>query len=380
MKGFSVEENSSVYGAKMKVIGVGGGGGNMINHMIREGFVYDKVELIVANTDAQALDKSEAKTRIQLGETKVKGLGAGGKPEVGKESAEESYDEIKNQLDYADIVFIGSGFGGGTGTGAAPVVARAAKENKSLTIGIVTTPFAFEGLKRMKQAKAGIEELKKECDSIIVIPNEKLLSLVNPKEAGIKDCFKLVDNVLMRAVNGMVSVIMNSGKSDVNVDFADVKTVMSHRGIAIMGVGVSEGDEAVNEALKDALQSPLLDDISIDGAMGVLVHFRINTKCSLLEISKAMTMVQAAASDEADIIFGTTTDESIENNRVEVTLIATGFEPPKAGEKDDGGKEELHDFRKDFIKKMRAASGSDFTSDDYDEMDREPAYTRNRMD
>ena len=380
MKCFSVEENSSVYGAKMKVIGVGGGGGNMINHMIREGFVYDKVELIVANTDAQALDKSEAKTRIQLGETKVKGLGAGGKPEVGKESAEESYDEIKNQLDYADIVFIGSGFGGGTGTGAAPVVARAAKENKSLTIGIVTTPFAFEGLKRMKQAKAGIEELKKECDSIIVIPNEKLLSLVNPKEAGIKDCFKLVDNVLMRAVNGMVSVIMNSGKSDVNVDFADVKTVMSHRGIAIMGVGVSEGDEAVNEALKDALQSPLLDDISIDGAMGVLVHFRINTKCSLLEISKAMTMVQAAASDEADIIFGTTTDESIENNRVEVTLIATGFEPPKAGEKDDGGKEEPHDFRKDFIKKMRAASGSDFTSDDYDEMDREPAYTRNRMD
>ncbi|WP_281530296.1 cell division protein FtsZ [Campylobacter hominis] len=380
MKGFSVEENSSVYGAKMKVIGVGGGGGNMINHMIREGFVYDKVELIVANTDAQALDKSEAKTRIQLGETKVKGLGAGGKPEVGKESAEESYDEIKNQLDYADIVFIGSGFGGGTGTGAAPVVARAAKENKSLTIGIVTTPFAFEGLKRMKQAKAGIEELKKECDSIIVIPNEKLLSLVNPKEAGIKDCFKLVDNVLMRAVNGMVSVIMNSGKSDVNVDFADVKTVMSHRGIAIMGVGVSEGDEAVNEALKDALQSPLLDDISIDGAMGVLVHFRINTKCSLLEISKAMTMVQAAASDEADIIFGTTTDESIENNRVEVTLIATGFESPKAGEKDDGGKEEPHDFRKDFIKKMRAASGSDFTSDDYDEMDREPAYTRNRMD
>lgn len=380
MKGFSVEENSSVYGAKMKVIGVGGGGGNMINHMIREGFVYDKVELIVANTDAQALDKSEAKTRIQLGETKVKGLGAGGKPEVGKESAEESYDEIKNQLDYADIVFIGSGFGGGTGTGAAPVVARAAKENKSLTIGIVTTPFAFEGLKRMKQAKAGIEELKKECDSIIVIPNEKLLSLVNPKEAGIKDCFKLVDNVLMRAVNGMVSVIMNSGKSDVNVDFADVKTVMSHRGIAIMGVGVSEGDEAVNEALKDALQSPLLDDISIDGAMGVLVHFRINTKCSLLEISKAMTMVQAAASDEADIIFGTTTDESIENNRVEVTLIATGFEPPKVGEKDDAGKEESHDFRKDFIKKMRAASGSDFTSDDYDEMDREPAYTRNRMD
>jgi len=323
MNGFTIEENKGVYGAKMKVIGVGGGGENMINHMIREG--YDRIDLLVANTDSQALENSLAKTKILLGEKTAKTLGAGMDPTVGKDSAEESFDTLKDALEYSDIVFVASGLGGGTGTGASPVVARAAKENKALTIGVVTTPFKFEGKKRATLAQTGINELKKECDSILVIPNQKLLSLID-KKAGIKESFKMVDDVLARAVGGMSSIILDSGDSDINLDFADVKKIMSHRGLALMGVGASEGEDAPKEAIQDAIQSPLLDDMSINGAMGVLIHFKIHPDCSLLEISEAVSLVEEAAHDNADIIFGTTTDASIENNRVEVTLIATGFE------------------------------------------------------
>lgn len=378
MKGFSVEENRGVYGAKMKVIGVGGGGGNMINHMIREGF--DRIDLIVANTDSQALDSSLAKTKLQLGEIKTKGLGAGMVPEVGKESAEESYEIIKDALDYSDIVFISSGLGGGTGTGAAPIVAKAAKENKALTIGVVTTPFKFEGKKRLALAKEGIEELKKECDSILVIPNEKLLSLID-KKSGIKEAFKMVDDVLARAVNGMTSIILDSGDSDINLDFSDVKKIMSHRGLALMGTGISEGENAATEAVKDAVQSPLLDDMKINGAMGILIHFRIHPSCSLIEISEAVSIVEEVADENADIIFGTTSDESIENNRVEVTLIATGFEGEKKIEQEPNSDEINPNELKQQIsmRRLKKVSGG-FDSDDiYDELE-QPAYLRNKMD
>ena len=271
MNGFTIEENKGVYGAKMKVIGVGGGGGNMINHMIREG--YDRIDLLVANTDSQALENSLAKTKILLGEKTAKTLGAGMDPTVGKDSAEESFDILKDALEYSDIVFVESGLGGGTGTGASPVVARAAKENKALTIGVVTTPFKFEGKKRASLAQTGINELKKECDSILVIPNQKLLSLID-KKAGI---------------------ILDSGDGDIDLDFADVKKIMSHRGLALMGVGASEGEDAPKEAIQDAIQSPLLDDMSINGAMGVLIHFKIHPDCSLLEISEAVSLVEEAA-------------------------------------------------------------------------------------
>ncbi|MDA3053149.1 cell division protein FtsZ [Campylobacter sp. JMF_01 NE2] len=386
MKGFIVEENKGVYGAKMKVIGVGGGGCNMINHMIREGFTKADVELMVANTDVQALEKSIAKTRIQLGPNLTRGLGCGMDPAMGRGAAEESYEDLKDRLDYADMVFVGSGFGGGTGTGAAPIVAKAAKEKKALTIGIVTTPFDFEGKKRMRLAQEGLEELKKECDSVIVIPNQNLLKIID-KKTGIKEAYKKVDNVLAQAVNGMISVILESGDSDMNVDYADVRKVMQHRGMALMGTGVCDGEDAAEEAIKAAIQSPLLDNVSINGAQGVLVHFKISPDCSLIEIECAMNIIREAVSEDADIIFGTTTDDSIENNRVEVTLIATGFEK-SAAEKKQVTKQSVADSRQailercarsSFFAKQKVASG-DFNGDEtYDELE-EPTFLRKQMD
>ena len=326
MEEFTITEaQSGVLGAKIKAIGVGGGGGNMINHMINEG--VSGIDLLVANTDAQALDASLAPYKMQLGMNVTKGLGAGMKPEVGKAAAEESYDNIKTMLNGADLVFISAGLGGGTGTGAAPIIAQAAKEVGALTVAIVTSPFAFEGRKRKRLAKAGLEELKKESDSIIVVPNERLLSIVE-KNLGMRDSFRLVDNVLAQAVSGISNVILSHGANDINLDFADVKTVMSHRGLALMGVGESQGNSAAYDAAKTAIESPLLDNLSIDGAMGILVHFHIHPDYPLAEISEAMDIVEENADEDANIIFGTTTSEDFPLDEVKLTIIATGFEDP----------------------------------------------------
>ncbi len=322
-------DNNSKMGAKIKVIGVGGGGGNMVNHMISEGI--SDIELIVANTDAQALGNSNASKKIQLGERETKGLGAGMKPEIGKNSALESFNDIKDALEGSDMVFIASGFGGGTGTGAAPIVAQAAKEVGALTISVVTKPFGFEGRKRARLADIGIEELRKESDSIVVIPNDKLLSIVD-KDLGVKDSFKLVDNILSRAVSGMSSVVLSSGDNDINVDFADIQTIMSHKGMAILGVGESNGDESAVEAIKNAIESPLLDNLSINGAMGVLVHFNIHPNFPLTQIQNAMDIIYDSADEEADVIFGTTTNDTIDEDQVKITIVATGF--VREGEKD----------------------------------------------
>ena len=326
MEEFNITESTAgVHGAKIKAIGVGGGGGNMINHMIREGI--EGIDLIVANTDAQALAASIAPYKMQLGINATKGLGAGMKPEVGQEAAEESFDSIKTMLDGADLVFISAGLGGGTGTGAAPVIAQAAKEVNALTVAIVTSPFAFEGRKRKRLAKEGLDRLKKETDSIIVVPNERLLSIVE-KNLGMRDSFRLVDNVLSQAVGGISNVILSHGANDINLDFADVKTVMSHRGLALMGVGESQGSSAAYDAAKAAIESPLLDNLSIDGAMGILVHFHIHPDYPLAEISEAMDIVEENADEDANIIFGTTTSEEIPIDEVKLTIIATGFEDP----------------------------------------------------
>jgi len=323
MEPFLVKEADNINGARIIAVGVGGGGGNMIGHMINESVTG--IEMMVINTDAQVLSETNAVSKIQIGTKLTKGLGAGMKPEVGKDSALENYDEIRTALEGADIVFISAGLGGGTGTGAAPVVAQIAKEVGALTISVVTKPFAFEGKKRLKLAEAGLEELKQESDSIVVIPNDKLLSIIDRK-LGLKDSFKIVDSVLAQAVSGTSGVILSSGDNDINLDFADLQTVMNHKGMALMGVGEHNGDNAAYEAIKSAIESPLLDNMSINGALGVLVHFKMHPDFPTMEIYEAMNVVNESADEEADIIFGTSTDEALDINYVKITIVATGFE------------------------------------------------------
>ena len=318
-----VETKCHTNGAKIKAIGVGGGGGNMINHMINEGI--NDIDLIVANTDAQALDSSLAPYKMQLGLNATRGLGAGMVPEKGREAALESFEDIKKILEGSDIVFISAGLGGGTGTGAAPIIAQAAKEVGALTVSIVTSPFKFEGRKRTKLAKEGLEELKRESDSIIVVPNEKLLSIVE-KNLGIKESFSMVNDILAQAVGGISQVILSHGDNDINLDFADVKTVMGHQGLALMGTGYSTGSSAAYDAAKTAIESPLLDNVDIDGAMGVLVHFSIHKDYPLTGISEAMDIIYDCADEDADVIFGTTTNPNMNEDEVKITIIATGFE------------------------------------------------------
>ena len=372
---FSIEVDKGIYGAKMKAIGVGGGGVNMINHMIKEGL--DRIELIVANTDAQSLNDSLASTKIQLGAMRTKGLGAGMVPEVGAESAEESYEEIKNAIGDSDIVFIAAGLGGGTGTGAAPVVAKAAKELKALTIGVVTTPFGFEGQKRMKLALGGLAELKKECDSIVVVSNQKLLTIID-KKAGIKDSFKQVDNVLASAVSGMSSVILDSGV--LNLDVQDIKKIMSYRGVALIGIGKAQGESAAQKAVEDALQSPLLDNMKINGAMGVLIQIKTNPNYSLVEIGEAMSTIESAVNESADIIFGNIYAEDMSEDEAEIMIIATGFEEkqevketPKAGPKNTDN----HEIKR---QKLKRVSGELFNMDATCEDLEEPYFIKQRLD
>ena len=327
MENFEIEvmDNSvaPTEGAIIKAIGVGGGGGNMVNHMIEE--KVSGIDLIVANTDAQALDSSNAPYKIQVGKNVARGRGCGMVPDRGREAAIESFEEVKESLAGSDLVFIASGLGGGTGTGAAPVVAQAAKEVGALTVAVVTTPFKFEGRKRTKLADLGLSELKKESDSIIVIPNEKLLTVVD-KNVGLKESFKLVDDILCQAVSGISNVIISHSASDINLDFADVKTVMSHKGLALMGVGHAVGQNAAYEAANEAISSPLLGDISIDGAQGILVHFKTHPDYSIIQISEAMNTIEEYADEDASVIFGTTTDEAIAEDEVYITVVATGFE------------------------------------------------------
>jgi len=325
---FVVEEAHNPTGAKIIVVGVGGGGGNMIGHMLRED--VHGIEMIMINTDAQVLNEESAATKIQIGAKLTRGLGAGMQPNIGKDSALENYDDIKNALEGADIVFISAGLGGGTGTGAAPVVAQIAKEVGALTISVVTKPFRFEGKKRLKLAESGLEELKKESDSIVVIPNDKLTSIIDRK-LGLKDSFKIVDSVLAQAVSGTAGIILSNGENDINLDFADLKTVMSHKGMALMGVGEHEGENAAYEAIKSAIESPLLDNMSINGAMGVLVHFSIHPEFPFMEMTEAMMVVEESADDDATVIWGTTTNESLPLDYVKITIVATGFERELSG-------------------------------------------------
>ncbi|WP_419764965.1 MAG: cell division protein FtsZ [Arcobacter sp.] len=332
--------------AKITVVGVGGGGCNMVNHMIQEG--TRRIDLIAANTDLQVLNISRAPKKIQLGVKLTKGLGAGMKPEVGRDSAIESYEEIKNTLEGADIVFIAAGLGGGTGTGAAAIIAKAAKEIGALTVSVVTKPFTWEGKKRSGLANLGLEEIKKVSDSIIVVPNDKLLDIVD-KDIGMKDAFKIIDNILYQAVNGMSEVILNPGNSDINTDFADVKTIMQHKGMALMGIGRAKGEDAAIKALEVATNSPLLDKMSLSGAKGILIHFNIHPQISMFAINNVMEKIHDTIDSNAEIIFGTTSDDSLQKDEVKITIVATGFESkpePRKNEQeptDDGVKQIVTD-------------------------------------
>jgi len=305
--------------AEIKVIGVGGGGGNAVHHMINN--QVEGVEFICANTDAQALHNLKAKTILQMGSNITKGLGAGANPEIGRQAALEDRDEIAEILSGADMVFITAGMGGGTGTGAAPIVAEVAREMGILTVAIVTRPFPFEGKKRSKIAEEGIQLLTEHVDSLITIPNEKLLDVLG-KEATLLEAFKAANDVLLGAVKGIADLIMNPGM--INVDFADVKTVMSEMGMAMMGTGAAVGADRAREAAEAAIRSPLLEDVNLQGARGILVNITAGENLSLGEFSEVGDTIEEFASDDATVVVGTVIDPSLENE-MRVTVVATGL-------------------------------------------------------
>ena len=318
---FELEENINI-GANIKVVGVGGGGSNAVSTMIEGGM--HGVEFIVANTDIQALHANKASVKVQLGLDLTKGLGAGANPDVGRRAAIESYNEIVEKLEGSDMVFVTAGMGGGTGTGGAPIVAKIARELGALTIGVVTRPFIFEGKRRAKHAEGGLQELKDNVDTLIVIPNQKLLSISGDKTP-LLETFKKADEVLLQAVKGISDLINIRGL--INLDFADIRTVMQAKGLALMGTGTAKGENRAVEAATAAISSPLLENIKIDGATGIIINVTGGPDLSLYEVNEASTLITEAAHEDAEIIFGAVIDENMKDE-VRVTVIATGFSDP----------------------------------------------------
>jgi len=338
--------------AVIKVLGVGGGGGNAVHHMITN--QVDGVDFICANTDSQALNNLKAKTILQMGTSITKGLGAGANPEIGRQAALEDRDQIADILSGADMVFITAGMGGGTGTGAAPIVAEVARELGILTVAVVTRPFPFEGKKRSAIAEQGIEQLSANVDSLITIPNEKLLDVLG-KEASLLDAFKAANDVLLGAVKGIADLIMHPGM--INVDFADVRTVMSEMGMAMMGTGFATGEDRAREAAESAIRSPLLEDVNLQGARGILVNITAGENLSLGEFSEVGDTIEEFASDDATVVVGTVIDPEL-GDEMRVTVVATGL---------GGGQ----------AKPKKVVDNTQREQTDYSQLDR-PAVLRNR--
>jgi cell division protein FtsZ len=313
------------HGARIKVIGVGGGGGNAVNRMIAA--KVEGVEFLVANTDLQALEASQAPIKIQLGAKLTKGLGAGANPEIGRRAALEDTEKIIDALEGADMVFVTSGLGGGTGTGGAPIVACLARELGALTVAVVTKPFAFEGKRRMTQAEQGLGELSEAVDTVICIPNERLMQFVD-KGTSFFEAFRIADDILRQGVQGISDIITITGI--INRDFADIKTIMKGMGYAVMGTAVASGENRAVEATNRAMASPLLEDASINGAQGILLNITGSSKLTLFEVHEASSIVQKAAAENANIIFGAVHDENMKDG-VKVTVIATGIKPDRVG-------------------------------------------------
>ncbi len=313
-------------GARIRVIGVGGGGGNAINSMIKRGL--NGVDFIAANTDSQALQANLATTKVQIGRELTRGLGAGADPTIGQLAVEESIDDIREALQHSDMVFVTAGMGGGTGTGGAPVIARIGREMDCLVVGIVTKPFAWEAKKRAYSAEMGTNELRKHVDALIVIPNQKLMGIID-KNTSFVQAFQKVDDVLYNATKGIADII--SGNGMVNVDFADVRTIMKNKGDALMGIGIARGESRAREAAINAIQSPLLDGVSIKGAEGVLINITASADVSMIEIGDAVQTIEEAAGDQANLIFGVVFDEDL-GDQIMVTVVATGFQEQAATE------------------------------------------------
>lgn len=340
-----LEENTTIDGARIKVIGVGGGGNNAVDRMIEAGIT--KAEFICVNTDSQQLSSVKAPTVLQIGAKLTNGLGAGAKPEVGRQAAEETKDEIKNLVKDTDMVFVTAGMGGGTGTGAAPIIAEAAKSMGVLTVAVVTKPFFFEGPQRMRNAEEGIKQLSEKVDAIVTIPNDLLLKIAD-KKVTIKDSFKLADDVLRQGVQGIIEVITQKGI--MNCDFADVRTIMKDSGVAHMGIGVGKGENAASDAVRAAIESPLLET-SIAGAENVLLNITGGSEFSLVDMGEVSGIVRDMVSEEANIIVGTAMDDNLKDE-IKVTLIATGL---------DGGLKRNKENSNDSLKRITpkfAQSGS----------------------
>ncbi len=372
--------------AKIKVIGVGGGGSNVVDAMINANI--SGVEFIVANTDAQALKRSVAPMKVQLGTKLTKGLGAGANPETGREAALEDRNRIAELLDGADMVFIACGLGGGTGTGAAPIIAEVAREIGALTVGVVTKPFTREGRQRLLKAEGGVDELKKVVDSLIVIPNDKLVGLAG-KNMSILDAFKPSDDVLRQAVQGISDLITDEGM--INVDFADVKSVMSERGMAMMGIGMAEGEKRSTEAAQQAISSPLLEDIDISGSKGVLLNISGSSNMTMEEFDEVSRIVHEKVHEDANIFVGLVINEEL-GDRIKITVIATGF-----GDSFEKDKRHLKNLKQDAAKRIgskvdldvptiirnqqreavRSMRGGQDADDDHYDI---PTFLRKRMD
>jgi cell division protein FtsZ len=319
-----IDDDPPITGARIKVIGVGGGGGNAVNRMIEAGI--EGIEFLVANTDLQALKRSRAPIKIQLGGKLTKGLGAGANPDVGRNAALEDTEKIIEALEGADMVFVTTGLGGGTGTGAAPIIASLATELNALTVAVVTKPFHFEGKRRMAQSDQGLRELRECVDTVITIPNERLLGNVT-KDMSLTDAFKMADDVLRQAVQGISDLITVPGL--INLDFADVKSIMAGMGMALMGAGRASGEDRALKATQEAISSPLLEEASINGAKGVLINITGGLDLTLFEVNEASSIIREAADEDANIIFGAVIDESM-RDEMKITVIATGFDKESA--------------------------------------------------
>jgi cell division protein FtsZ len=382
---FELTDVCSENSARIKVIGVGGGGGNAINTMIS--YSLRGVDFIIANTDAQALGVSSSPNKIQMGMQITKGLGAGSNPEIGKKSALESRDEIQQYLEGADMIFITAGLGGGTGTGAAPIIAEIARESGALTVAVVTKPFQFEGKKRNTQAEDGIAQLRDVVDTLIVVPNQRLLSL-GGRNLSLLDAFKKADDILYQAVKGISDLITVPGL--INLDFADVKNIMSSMGMALMGTGTASGENRAVEAAQRAISSPLLEDNTIQGARGILLNITGGSDLSLYEVNEASSLIQAEAHEDANIIFGTVIDETM-GDEIRITVIATGFDDGMRKKQVPANVSRLGGFRREdlatpaFMRREKSRDNANVVtmgiSEESDTVDMEiPTFLRRQAD